>query len=53
LKLELIADGPKLTPLTAAEGFSSVMLLDGEEADSGSAKGGFELSPVTMLVVGS
>jgi hypothetical protein len=37
----------------AAEGFSSVMLLVAELTESGKANGGFELSPVTILVVGS
>jgi hypothetical protein len=37
----------------AAEGFSNVMVLVAELTERGKAKGGFELSPVTILVVGS
>src|SRR5579864_3124396 len=52
-KFRLMAAGPMLTLLMEPDGFSSVMLFDAELAEMGKANGGLELSPVTMLVVGS
>jgi hypothetical protein len=49
----LIAEGPRLVPTTAAEGFSAVMALLAELAEIGTANSGLELKPVMVLVVGA
>jgi hypothetical protein len=48
-----MAKGPRLTLVTAAAGFSIVMLFVAELAEIGSAKSGLELKPVTVFVVGA
>ena len=44
-----MAEGPILTPVTAAEGSSIVMALVAELAEIGSAKDGFPLKPLTVF----
>src|SRR5215813_1452130 len=44
--------GPRLTPVIAADGFSSVIVLVADETEIGRANVGLPLKPVIVLMVG-
>src|SRR3954451_22065593 len=53
LKSGAMAAGPRLTPVIAADGSSTVIVLVAEDTEIGMANGGFALRPVTVLIVGA